>query len=202
MDIMTKNVSYQIRQKTFNSKRFEITTELLSTKQPQNGFKNSNIYFWLFFANVPFSSQAYFMIDPKGGGQYDPLTCTGLEEFWTHLWSTNILYVSLWQKESIFLIRLPITCVTSNSRPLRGVYEIDLSLTFAEKKRISTKQLFFSPATHSVSFSCALVITQKTVASCDVPPFRVRWKRRLAVITDPTKIFFSKKETVASGSFS
>ena len=41
MDIMTKNVSYQIRQKTFNSKRFKITAELLSTKQPQNGFKNS-----------------------------------------------------------------------------------------------------------------------------------------------------------------
>ena len=147
MDIVTKIVSYQIRQKTFNSTLVNVL-KLQQSCSVQNSHKmvlKIVISTLTFFANVPFSSQAYFMIDPKGGGQYDPLTRTGLEEFWTHLWSTNILYVSLWQKESIFLIRLAITCVTSNSRPLRGVYEIDLSLTFAEKKRISTKQLFFFP---------------------------------------------------------
>ena len=89
MDIMTKIMSYQIRQKTFD---FNSTLVNVLKLQQSCSVQNSHkmvlkivISTLTFFANVPFSSQAYFMIDPKGGGQYDPLTRTGLEEFWTHL---------------------------------------------------------------------------------------------------------------------
>ena len=154
--------------------------------------------------------------DPKGGPSsniVDPLKSTGLVEFTPLLSYDQRIFswymcdcVSSSDKKSIFLIRLAITCVTSIAHtaeqwaqrdPLRGVYEIDPSLTFAEKKGtfLPTLMYFFLLAGFSSFFNpidCVFFLgfghNSKTVASFDVPPFRVRWKRRLAVITDPTKI--------------
>ena len=87
--------------------------------------------------------------------------------------------------------------------PLRGVYEIDPSLTFGrEKKSISihNNPFFFSEA-HCVFF-LGFGHNSKTVASCDVPllGFEYVRKRRLAVITDPS-IKILKKNPVTAVAF-
>ena len=87
--------------------------------------------------------------------------------------------------------------------PLRGVYEIDPSLTFGrEKKSISIhNNPFFFGEAHCVFF-LGFGHNSKTVASCDVPllGFEYVRKRRLAVITDPS-IKILKKNPVTAVAF-
>ena len=152
--------------------------------------------------------------DPKGGPSsniVDPPKSTGLVEFTPLSYDQRIFSrcmcecVSSSDKKSIFLIRLAITCVTSiahtaehRETPFGGFMKLTRPWPL-QKKRVHFFQLlciffllagfssFFNPIVDCVFF-LGFGHNSKTVASFDVPPFRVRWKRRLAVITDPTKI--------------